>query len=82
MVEGQRLMQAASDTILGWLHNPITFEDPKPHDYYVRQLWDSKSSADVTVMGPSDMTLYARLCAWTLARAHARSGDRSQSRAT
>lgn len=44
-------------------------------DFYVRQLWDSKTSADITQMRPSDMALYTRLCAWTLARAHARSGD-------
>jgi len=75
VVEGQRLMQAASDIFLGWLHEPPAQDQPKPHDLYVRQLWDSKISPDITAMPASDMTLYARLCAWTLARAHARSGD-------
>ena len=75
VVEGQRLMQAASDIFLGWLHDPISLEDPKPRDYYVRQLWDSKFSADTATMRPSDTAFYAGLCAWTLARAHARSGD-------
>jgi uncharacterized protein (DUF2252 family) len=75
VVEGQRLMQAASDIFLGWL----TVEegvDGKPHDYYVRQLWDGKGSAEIESMTPKGMRLYARLCGWTLARAHARSGDR------
>jgi uncharacterized protein (DUF2252 family) len=75
VVEGQRLMQAASDVFLGWLHEPLGVEDLRPRDLYVRQLWDSKISADIATMRPSDMTFYARLCAWTLARAHARSGD-------
>jgi uncharacterized protein (DUF2252 family) len=75
VVEGQRLMQAASDIFLGWLHEPPAHDDPKPHDLYVRQLWDSKISPDITAMPAPDMDLYARLCAWTLARAHARSGD-------
>ena len=75
VVEGQRLMQAASDIFLGWLRQPPSLEDLKLRDLYVRQLWDSKISADIAAMGPSDMALYARLCAWTLARAHARSGD-------
>ncbi len=75
VVEGQRLMQAASDIFLGWLRQPLGLEDLKPRDLYVRQLWDSKISADISAMRPSDMALYTRLCAWTLARAHARSGD-------
>ncbi len=75
VVEGQRLMQAASDMFLGWLREPITLKDPRPHDYYVRQLWDSKITADTAEMRSSDMARYAGLCAWTLARAHARSGD-------
>lgn len=75
VVEGQRLMQAASDVFLGWLRDPITFDDPKPRDYYVRQLWDAKTSFDLTAMPASDLASYAGLCAWTLARAHARSGD-------
>ena len=75
VVEGQRLMQAASDIFLGWLREPPAPEEPEPHDLYVRQLWDSKISPDIAAMSASDMALYARLCAWTLARAHARSGD-------
>ena len=50
--------------------------DGRPHDYYVRQLWDSKLSANIDIMQPGDLTIYAQLCGWTLARAHARSGDR------
>jgi uncharacterized protein (DUF2252 family) len=75
VVEGQRLMQAASDIFLGW----VTVEsglDGGRHEFYVRQLWDGKGSANVEGMRPSDMAIYARLCGWTLARAHARSGDR------
>ncbi len=75
VVEGQRLMQAASDILLGWMHEPLGLDDPKPHDLYLRQLWDSKISPDVAAMRASEMALYSRLCAWTLARAHARSGD-------
>jgi uncharacterized protein (DUF2252 family) len=73
VVEGQRLMQAASDIFLGWLRTPSI--DGSTRDFYVRQLWDSKGSADIATMRPSDLEAYARLCAWTLARAHARSGD-------
>jgi uncharacterized protein (DUF2252 family) len=75
VVEGQRLMQAASDILLGWFHEAHGLDDDRPRDFYVRQLWDSKTSADVAAMPPDGMGLYARLCAWTLARAHARSGD-------
>jgi uncharacterized protein (DUF2252 family) len=73
VVEGQRLMQAASDLMLGWLH--AEGADGVERDFYVRQLWDSKGSAQVDVLEPRPMTLYARLCGETLARAHARSGD-------
>jgi uncharacterized protein (DUF2252 family) len=74
VVEGQRLMQGAGDILLGW----VTAEgiDGQRRDFYVRQLWDAKLSADVGLMAPSDLVLYAKLCGWTLARAHARSGDR------
>ena len=74
VVEGQRLMQAASDIFLGW----VTAEGPdgKDRDFYVRQLWDGKGSAVVERMTAKTMALYAKLCGWTLARAHARSGDR------
>jgi uncharacterized protein (DUF2252 family) len=75
VVEGQRLMQAGSDIFLGWLREPPGLQDLKLHDLYIRQFWDSKTSFDVTEMPPTDLALYARLCASTLARAHARSGD-------
>jgi uncharacterized protein (DUF2252 family) len=74
VVAGQRLMQAASDIFLGW--DRLTGLDGQPRDFYVRQLRDWKGSADVDTMGASVMTLYGRICAATLARAHARSGDR------
>jgi uncharacterized protein (DUF2252 family) len=73
VVEGQRLMQAASDIFLGWLRTDEL--DGQSRDYYLRQLWDWKGSADVTSMRRADLDVYSRLCAWTLARAHARSGD-------
>ncbi len=72
VVEGQRIMQAASDILLGWLR--VT-EDGAERDYYVRQLWDWKTSATVEEMRPRDMRTYGEMCAWALARAHARSGD-------
>ena len=74
VVEGQRLMQAASDIFLGWQRVAIG-TDGRPHDYYVRQLWDWKFSADVDTMDPARMRIYAQICGWTLARTHARSGD-------
>ena len=74
VVEGQRLMQAASDIMLGWLHTDEGL-DGKPRDFYIRQLWDAKGSALVELMQPSGMEAYAEICGWTLARAHARSGD-------
>jgi uncharacterized protein (DUF2252 family) len=73
VVEGQWLMQAASDIFLGWLRAPGI--DGEDRDFYIRQLWDRKGSLDVTKMRASDLSAYVRLCAWTLARAHARSGD-------
>jgi uncharacterized protein (DUF2252 family) len=75
IVEGQRLMQATSDIFLGWLRDDQGL-DGKPHDYYVRQLWDWKSSARLEAILPNGLIAYARACGWTLARAHARSGDR------
>jgi uncharacterized protein (DUF2252 family) len=74
VVEGQRLMQAASDVFLGW----VTAEglDGEARCFYVRQLWDGKGSADVGRMSPSELAVYASLCGEALARAHARSGDR------
>jgi len=75
VVEGQRLMQAASDILLGWLHSDDGI-DGSPRDFYGRQLWDWKFSADIDTMAPRFMTVYVEMCAWTLARAHARAGDR------
>ena len=73
VVEGQRLMQSASDVMLGWIRsNGI---DGVSRDFYIRQLWDGKGSAIVEAMRPSVMGSYAGFCGWTLARAHARSGD-------
>jgi uncharacterized protein (DUF2252 family) len=75
VVAGQHLQQAQSDIFLGWTRvaNPL---DGLDRDFYVRQLRDWKFSMPIEVMLPEGMTLYARLCGWTLARAHARSGDR------
>lgn len=75
VVTGQRLMQASSDIFLGWMHvrSPL---DGIERDFYVRQLKDWKGSVEVDQMVPNGMTIYGRLCGWTLARAHARSGDR------
>jgi len=75
VVAGQRLMQAASDIFLGW-HRSQAGPDGTPHDYYIRQLRDWKRAADIAAMAPAAMRAYGELCAWTLARAHARSGDR------
>ena len=74
VVAGQRLMQAASDVFLGWIH--LTGLDGLERDFYVRQLRDWKGSAEIEVMVPRGMRIYAAWCGWTLARAHARSGDR------
>jgi uncharacterized protein (DUF2252 family) len=74
VVEGQRLMQAASDIFLRW-YRVTQGVDGRPHDYYVRQLWDWKLSADIDTMHPDGLPVYVQLCGWTLARAHARSGD-------
>jgi uncharacterized protein (DUF2252 family) len=73
VVEGQRLMQAASDIFLGWC--PASGLEGE-RDFYVRQLWDWKRSAEVERLTPRGLEVYARMCGWTLARAHARSGDR------
>ncbi len=74
VVAGQRLMQATSDIFLGWQRTREG--DGAVRDYYVRQLRDGKASAEVEEMGPRILTVYGEVCAWTLARAHARSGDR------
>ena len=68
------MMQAAPDVLLGW-ERIITIDGQK-RDFYIRQLWDSKGSAEVELMDPSGLEAYGRICGWTLARAHARSGDR------
>jgi uncharacterized protein (DUF2252 family) len=75
VVEGQRMMQAASDIFLGWYKMPVGM-DGKPHDFYARQLWDWKLAADIETMPPKELAIYGEMCSWTLARAHARSGDR------
>ena len=73
VVEGQRAMQSASDIFLGWLRAEGI--DGKQRDFYIRQLWDWKASADLDQASSRTLALYTRLCAWTLARAHARTGD-------
>ena len=75
VVVGQRLMQAVSDIFLGWVRVPAGL-DGKQRDFYGRQLRDWKGSAEIEQMVPKGMAKYGRLCGWTLARAHARSGDR------
>ena len=74
VVAGQLLMQAESDIFLGWTH--VTGPDGVDRDYYVRQLKDWKFSAPIEQMIPSGMAVYAQMCGWSLARAHACSGDR------
>ena len=74
VVEGQRLMQASSDIFLGWQQTDGL--DGVRRDYFMRQLWDWKASVEVDLLEPTTMARYGELCAWTLARAHARSGDR------
>src|SRR3712207_4518922 len=74
VVVGQRLMQAVSDIFLGWVR--VEGIDGQQRDFYVRQLRDWKGSADIETMLPEGMRAYGEVCGWTLARAHARSGDR------
>jgi uncharacterized protein (DUF2252 family) len=74
VVQGQRLTQAASDILLGWVK--VKGIDGKQRDFYVRQLWDQKGSAKVENMDQRALTAYAQICGTTLAHAHARSGDR------
>ena len=73
VVEGQRLMQAASDIMLGW--DRITGPGGVKWDFYMRQLWDNKGSVIIEGMKPRELAAYAEICGHTLARAHARSGD-------
>ncbi|MGZ6313198.1 MAG: DUF2252 domain-containing protein [Candidatus Limnocylindrales bacterium] len=70
VVTGQRIMQAVSDIFLGWTRSPVT-----ETEYYVRQLYDMKYAIDILGLRPVGMELYAEICAWALARAHARSGN-------
>jgi uncharacterized protein (DUF2252 family) len=74
VVAGQHLMQALSDIFLGWTR--VAAPEGVDRDFYVRQLRDWKFSMPIELMVPSGLTVYAQLCGWTLARAHARSGDR------
>jgi uncharacterized protein (DUF2252 family) len=74
VVVGQRLMQAVGDIFLGWVR--VEGLDGQLRDFYVRQLRDWKGSAEVESMLPAGMRAYGEVCGWTLARAHARSGDR------
>jgi Uncharacterized protein conserved in bacteria (DUF2252) len=76
IVDGQRLIQAASDVFLGWL-NLAKGRDGRPHHYYVRQFWDQQISVPLDELSVADLEIYARMCGWTLARAHARTGDRA-----
>ena len=75
VVVGQHLMQASSDIFLGWIHVAAGM-DGQPRDFYGRQLRDWKGSVEIEQMIPEGLATYGRLCGWTLARAHARSGDR------
>jgi uncharacterized protein (DUF2252 family) len=74
VVEGQRMMQAASDIMLGW--ERVETIDGETKDFYIRQLWDAKAAAEIELMSAAGLRAYGRACGWTLARAHARSGDR------
>ena len=74
VVAGQRAMQTASDMLLGWCRLPDM--DGKTKDYYVRQLWDGKGSIDLSLLDPEQLEQLASVCGWTLAHAHARTGDR------
>jgi uncharacterized protein (DUF2252 family) len=74
VVRGQQISQAVSDVFLGWQRSEGLEGDE--HDFYVRQLWDWKASADLSTLSESGLHAYSRACGWSLARAHARSGDR------
>lgn len=75
VVEGQRLIQAGSDIFLGWVRL-ARGRAGRPHHYYVRQLWDQKITVPLDQLAADELAVYARMCGWTLARAHARTGDR------
>jgi uncharacterized protein (DUF2252 family) len=74
VVRGQQISQAVSDVFLGWQRSEGL--EGEEHDFYVRQLWDWKASADLSTLSESGLHAYTRACGWSLARAHARSGDR------
>jgi uncharacterized protein (DUF2252 family) len=74
VVRGQRMDQAAADVFLGWQRSHGL--DGKEHDFYIRQLWDWKASIELSAMTYKGLYAYTRACGWSLARAHARSGDR------
>jgi uncharacterized protein (DUF2252 family) len=74
VVRGQRISHAASDIFLSWQRSEGL--DGEEHDFYVRQLWDWKASVDLSTIGRNGLHAYARACGWSLARSHARSGDR------
>jgi len=74
VVRGQWISQAASDIFLSWQRSEAL--DGNEHDFYVRQLWDWKASADLSTLSESGLHAYTRACGWSLARMHARSGDR------
>jgi len=74
VVRGQQISQAVSDIFLGWQRSEGL--GGEAHDFYVRQLWDWKASADLSALSESGLHAYSRACGWSLARAHARSGDR------
>lgn len=73
VVQGQRLIQSTADILLGW--TGVTAPDGTRRAYYVRQLWNGKGSIDLDEIGPESLENTARLCAWALAHAHARTGD-------
>ena len=74
VVEGQRAIQTAGDILLGWIQEKIP--DERQIDYYVRQLWDAKGSIDLTTLKKEGYEPISQMCAWTLAHAHAKTGDR------
>ena len=73
VVQGQKLIQSTSDVLLGWAN--YTGADGQTRDYYVRQLWDGKGSIDIDHLNATGLSDLARMCAWCLAHAHARTGD-------
>ncbi len=75
VVEGQRAMQTTGDLLLGWTRMPDAGTG-KMRDYYVRQLWDGKGRVDLTAISASSLVVLGEVCGYTLAHAHARTGDR------